>query len=394
MSKGNKNKNRGSHSSHSSCSSSSSSSDSSSSCSTRPCDDNKCSNECNINLCSLGKDAINFDIWIHQLVDTGLWLWNNEEGIGYALSHSPLHFTRQKNGMNIAKINVTRKPRKLRNTKKSDRAPLPEAPIDIDDSNIDELENANELLVLIDITNQNHPIFVYDKSQLIIDHTYNVAIVQDDFNPIAYITLTQLSFIYSGESEIKLLGNPMYALSPDEIIAIVSYLNKRINCLNVPCCVKERVTDAIMAYMNNFLNPQDVGTYNVLLRNATQDFTSFCGSDNVIPDCGPIYVANVIISEDQLNELNEDDTTANDGYIRVVTRINTINFIINLLRTAQYYLQAFMSSKCCCSGGCKEGDKYMSAEKACKFVFERFCVVDVPLPALDFVFRDWEDTLD
>ena len=363
-----------SHGTKSSCSSSSSSS----SDSTRPCGGNKCADTCNGDLCAFGKDAINFNLWIQQLVGTGSWLQNGQDSIGYALKNTKLNFTKQANGKKGVQINITPKVKAV-----------PPIPVTLDGgfSDLDDLY----VLMLVDVTDPIQAYVVYDNSQLIVDNTYNVAEYEyDGIDPGFTIALTQLSFVYSGEPEIKLIGNPMNAVSSDEVIAIVAYLNERINCLNVPCCVKERVTGAIMANLNKYLNPQDPdGTVNVLLQDmAKQEFTSFC-EDDIIPDCGPIYIANVIINQDQLDELS--DYTSNE---RVINRINSINFIINIIRTAQYYLQTYMSSRCCCSGGCKEGDKHLSAQKACKFVFGRFCVVNVPLPALDFIFKDWENTLD
>lgn len=374
-----------------------SSSSSSSSSSTRPCAGNKCANSCNGDLCALGKDAINFNLWIQQLVDTGAWIMGNAD-FSNAINNTKIDFTNAVaiNGKKGIKLNYT----KTNATTNAKPNTLPPVPVNTEDSWTNELNYAFWIF-LLDMTDVTNITLVYDNSQLIVGHTYAIGVFDYDNSELGdlYIILTVISFIYSQPSDIQLIGNPLHPVSPDEVIAVVAYLNERINCLNVPCCVKERVTDAIMNYVNKFLNPQDPdGNVNALLSSlAKQEFTSFCDED-IIPECGPIYIANIVMNEWQQEELNYtisywagETGSGSDNAATITSRINSLNFIINLLRTAQYYLQTYLSTRCCCSGGCKEGDKHLSAEKACKFVFGRFCVVDVPLPAFDFLFDDWVD---
>jgi len=388
------------------CSSSSSSSISTKSCeSPRPCNEDKCSSCCANDLCSFGKNSINFTLMIDQLIATGEYLMGKEDFSKSIKSRN----------INVKQQALSRQKQKQKQNKPLSR-PIPDAP-DVDDvDEVDELGELDLVLVLVDITGipkddiEDYVNLVYDKSQLFVGHIYNIAdipyadddsitdIISNGDFPLTSveIRLSAISFIYSQEPDIKLIGNPLNPITFDEVTTIVSYLNTRINCLNIPCCVKERIVDAINNNINKYILPQNENSLNLLNK---QQFISFCDENiiNIIPDCGPIYVANVVLNLSQIEEIDQEtDINYNDPQKinEITTRINSLNLIITIPRTAQFYLQSYMSTKCCRSGSCKGGDKYLSTQQACAFVFDRFCIVDVPLPLLDFIFNDWNGRLD
>lgn len=362
---------------------------------TKSCGNNKCSASCNDGLCASGKETINFESWINTMVQTGYFVADNfyDNGI-------PLPFSMRNVEHGSVKIPINAN--KIKNLIKSRADPVnpvnPVFPVVLYESYI--IPFNDTWVLLADVTDPENATLVYQQSQLIVGHTYMVVTFYYGNTEGDFINagMTPLSFVYSTPANINLINDPHKDMTADEVIALVSYLNERINCLKVPCCVKQKITDAVMAVLNKFLSPADTGSTNFLMQSlAGQQFTSFCDDHNIIPECGPIYVANTIMNDYQRDSMNQIISSENALNFfdqaeidEIANRINNLGFTLNLLRTVQYYLQTYMSTKCCCKKGCEEGDHNMSASKACKFVFDRFCVVDVPLPYYDVMFPNMD----
>ena len=145
---------------------------------------------------------------------------------------------------------------------------------------------------------------------------------------------------------------------------MVGYIIDRVSNLCIPCCVKEKINNAIITYANNILAPI---SDNIGLFANTEVFTSFCDTSDEMPKYGPIYIANIVVVDE-------------NGI-----PINTLvpNSIIDVLQMIKFYIRSYFSTRCCCRikhpcvCSCN-----MTYNDACKFVFGRFCVVDIKIPAI------------
>ena len=359
-------------------------------------------------FCPIGKGSINFNMWLETLIKSGEMAHKyNIEDLEIFNSRETLQ-TRMIKYKESAVIDPNRKIIDVTNLKNM----ADEKGVDMNSIsspndfigkntvllyNIDDIENST-LVHSWDQMNVGSKYAVctiyriFGDGNFILMIPFNIAIqelyleeqsVQSSIFPLP----TQLDFVYFENNPNMLIGNPLDDVSIDEILGLIAYINKRIDKLCIPCCTKDKINEAIVNYANGYLV---TGLTN-------QTFTSFCDSD-IIPKCGPIYVANVIISDVQQAELQEvidywrnpteGDNT--DYATQINNKINSIQFIMNLLRIAKYYLKTFINATNCCDN---ESNEHVSFEEVCECVFGRFCIVDVSLPAFDLLFDDWQSVL-
>jgi len=244
-----------------------------------------------------------------------------------------------------------------------------------------EFGNLNEVypyIAAFDPLNPYIPKILTDRSQLELCQTYYIVFKQISSDPqLPLWTEFQYSFVYTEN-----LSSTVYGwLSGDmlnEYMSLSGYMIDRINQLCIPCCVKQKITDAIVEYVNNILNPIDNNNNNNI---PLSDFfgvfasilgqpkvESICDNNTVNSNCGAIYIANFTISA----ELNIP------GIAFLLT--NYYNVTMNLLNTIQFYLRTYFSTKCCCNEShdveCNCELKYRDA---CQFVFSKLCVIDYNL---------------
>ena len=216
-------------------------------------------------------------------------------------------------------------------------------------------------------------------NDLVLNETYYVVFSEPDIinaPPASSWQDDAYAFVWSEQLNMTIFGNPESTNALAEYVALVGYINDRINELCLPCCVKEKIVSAITAYVNNQLSPLDGdalngGNFNqTLLQN--QQFTTFC-DDDIVPKCGPIYVAN-IIRNGRLVALGGGAGVGSGN-----SQTN-VNYIMQFLNMVQFYLRSYYSTKCCCDEShvseCKCKPTYADV---CQYVFGRICVIDVKI---------------
>jgi len=166
----------------------------------------------------------------------------------------------------------------------------------------------------------------------------------------------------------KIIGF-VYNQSLDQFIALVGYISDRISCLDLTCCVKDKVINEINKYVDQLLGFSDDGDNTFAARLSQNKFTEFCGAEtSVIPLTGPIYVANnVYVAQD------------NDP---AFPPCDNINYVINFLQFVQLKLRVAFSGRCCCDGRHATCTKVCYAD-ICTFVFGRICVIDITIDTCD-----------
>jgi len=196
---------------------------------------------------------------------------------------------------------------------------------------------------------------------------------------------TSYSFVYTAELASTDFGNANSTNKLGEFLSLVGYIIDRINKLCLPCCIKEKITTAIMDYVTNNLSPIDGdGAPGALQSFGTQHFYNFCDNNNV-PKCGPIYVTYYTVSA--LNDVFPSDIAAIQGVPDIngnpasdqqtITNFaNTNNYVIQFLNIAQFYLKSYFATKCCCGESHDLCDCKLKYYEVCQFVFGRLCVIE------------------
>lgn len=166
---------------------------------------------------------------------------------------------------------------------------------------------------------------------------------------------------------------------------LVAYMIDRINNLCLPCCVKQKITDNIVAYVDNQINPNysDSDNNNDVISlpqiismisesvDIVQQTDSLCDNDNSLANCGSIYVANYVVPA---------GITLSQSLSYV---LNLFNFVMNLLTITQYYLRTFFPVRCCCTESHNAScDCNLNYRDACQFVFGKICVIDTNIEML------------
>lgn len=172
-------------------------------------------------------------------------------------------------------------------------------------------------------------------------------------------------FTYHSPLDVTIIGDPRQTQNLGQLFALLGYIVDRISNLCVPCCVKEKINNAIIAYADSVLNPTDGSTgYNPIGLESFQPFTSFCDPTDEIPKCGPIYIANIVYVDNNGNPVNPPTSQSTT--------------IMSQLQVIKFYIRSYFSTKCCCRSNhpciCNCN---MTYNDACKFVFGRLCVVDI-----------------
>lgn len=234
------------------------------------------------------------------------------------------------------------------------------------------LENFNNsssgsILIDTDAGASGGMIGITGTTDLIDGHTYYI-ISSSQYNYGDPLPKDAVKFVYHSPLDITIIGDPRQPLNINQLFALVGYIIDRVSNLCVPCCVKEKINNAIIAYSNNILSPIDndnvvnIGSNAFNFGDPTSTFTSFCDPKDDISKCGPIYIANTV--------LVNSDGTPNNTVVR--------NPIIDALQMMKFYIRSYFSLRCCCKSkhsnicACN-----MTYNDACKFVFGRFCVVDI-----------------
>ena len=254
---------------------------------------------------------------------------------------------------------------------------------------------------------------IINKYELVLGQTYYVVRSEDILsglyvsgvsNPdaaalqsfIDYMLATSYVFTYTYELASVDFGNANSVNKLGEYLSLVGYVLDRINKLCLPCCVKEKITNTVMAYVTNNLAPIDGdGMPGTLPALSAQPGNLFCNDTN-IPACGPIYVTYYSVSSSD-NDTFPDDIYAiqgtpfpipekydNDISAYVTDYANSNNYVMNFLNIVQFYLRSLISTKCCCGEDHSSCDCKIKYHEVCQFVFGRFCVIERKLVWLDF----------
>lgn len=158
----------------------------------------------------------------------------------------------------------------------------------------------------------------------------------------------------------KIIGY-VYNQSLDQFIALVGYITDRISCLDLTCCVKDKVISDINKYIDQLLGFDEEGNDAFAAKLSNNTFTGFCGAEtSVIPLTGPIFVAHNLANSDG----NKDDPEC-----------STLNYVMEFLKFVQLKLRIAYSGRCCCDGrhaACTD----VSYADICNFVFGRICVIE------------------
>lgn len=210
---------------------------------------------------------------------------------------------------------------------------------------------------------------IQSPDNLVLNDTYYVVFSHPDMAslpPSIDWQRTAYAFIWSCQMNITVFGDPQSTDPIGQFTTLVGYINDRIYELCLPCCIKDKMVSAIVAYVNNQLVPNDGDNAingDLLHFAGQQQFNGFCNDLCLIPKCGPIYVYHAVIQN-------------NSPFIQ--TQNANINYVMQFLNMAQFYLRSYYSTKCCCDENhiveCKCKTKYLDV---CNYVFSRICVIDV-----------------
>lgn len=235
------------------------------------------------------------------------------------------------------------------------------------------------------------PIILNDRSQLVIGQTYYIVFNNSFVENNPNWTDFTYSFVYTENMSSTVYGwssNNML----NEFMSLVNYIIEKINQLCIPCCIKQKITDNVITYVNSVLNPTDgamlyegVPVLDLYFANIANNigqpkFESICDDGTVNSKCGPIYIANFTLPANFLNSGGID--VPSSTYVLT----NIFNYTINFLNITQFYLKTYFSTKCCCSGSCDdecECDHTLKYSDACNFVFGRLCVINFNLAAFN-----------
>jgi len=196
---------------------------------------------------------------------------------------------------------------------------------------------------------------------------------------------TSYVFTYTYELASVDFGNANSVNKLGEYLSLVGYVLDRINKLCLPCCVKEKITNAVMAYVTNNLAPIDGdGMPGTLPSLSAQPSNSFCNDTN-IPACGPIYVTYYSVSEivEDISDIAAIQGTEDLEKDTVTEYANSNNYVMNFLNMVQFYLRSLISTKCCCGEDHNSCDCKIKYHEVCQFVFGRFCVIERKLVWFD-----------
>lgn len=195
-----------------------------------------------------------------------------------------------------------------------------------------------------------------------IDSTYYLGWASlSSFNQLG-ASIADLAYTYKTPliQTLTIVGNPFEPASIDQYLGLFYYIIDKINNLCLPCCIKQKMNDAVINFAITTIAPTDGAEASHARQIFSTISSTFCNKS--LPSCGPIYVAN-IMTVDANCQL--DATQAQ-------------NTIIYFLQIIKYYIKANFSTKCCC--GNHEADGNISYRDACECVFGNICVVDFNIP--------------
>lgn len=230
---------------------------------------------------------------------------------------------------------------------------------------------------IVQAIDSDYGTIITKKADLVVGNTYYVVSngeVLYYFNETPQISFpgwqtSAIPFVYTAGLATTIFGDFNSTDILGDFFSIVAYIIDRINKLCLPCCVKEKITSAVMAYVDNKLVPVNGDSQQAGLKIVSnQPFTSFC-NNNKVPNCGPIYVYNWLPNDNDQEDILE---------------ANRYNVVMQFLNMVQFYLRSYFSTRCCCRDAHdRECDCKITYGDVCEFVFGRICVIDKVVPGED-----------
>lgn len=173
-------------------------------------------------------------------------------------------------------------------------------------------------------------------------------------------------------------------ITSDKLNDLIVYIVNKINCLPITNCSKNKIIKKILQQQAKL----DVVSCN---KNNKKSLNGkVCAIKSCIPDCGPIYIANYIDSRDpcadtcgaisQIDTVDRSDGSESRSrrshhHKNHKNNCKDKEIVLNFVLYIKYIINLFYATSCNCSNKCEDCD--LSVDEICKYIFNRFCIIDV-----------------